>query len=362
MVMKKILCMVENLGQGGAERQLIGLATLLAKERNRVKIIIYDKDFFYLPLLQGTGVECEYIEKAKNRFRRIPQILRFVKSDRPDVVISFLVNPSIIACIVKWILGGFKLIVSERNTNQSISLKDRIRFKLFKHADWIVPNSNSQNVFIKTHYPKLADKVVTITNFVDTIFFCPNEKNKEKQVTDAIKIVCVGRISQQKNVKLFIQATKKVVDSGVNLRVDWYGLSFHPYSDECDKLLKSLHLEEMFCFHKETSDVKSVYHQADVMILPSLYEGFPNVVCEAMSCGLPVLCSDICDNGRIVRNNINGFLFNPNLLDDIADKIIKFSRLSSEERKSMCRKSREFAISDFSQELFFNKYKKLIYE
>lgn len=358
--MKKILCMIENLGQGGAERQLIGLATLLAKDRNEVKIIIYDEDFFYLPLLKGTGVECEYIDKAKNKIRRIPQILRFVRNYRPDLIISFLANPSIMACIAKRLVGGFKLIVSERNTNQSISTKDKIRFNLFKYADWIVPNSHSQKEFIKSHYPKLAEKVVTITNFVDTDFFCPN--NNEELENNAMKMVCVGRISQQKNVKLFIQAIKRVVDRGVHIEVDWYGLAFHPYSDECDELVKSLNMQEILRFHKETSDVKSVYHQADVMILPSLYEGFPNVVCEAMSCGLPVLCSDVCDNGRIVRDGINGFLFNPNSLEDMADKIVRFSQLCVEERRDMRQKSREYALADFSQTSFFNKYKKLIYE
>ena len=354
----KILCMIENLGQGGAERQLIGLAILLAKEGNEVRIIIYDEDFFYLPLLKGTGVVCEYIDKAKNKIMRIPRILRYVAKYKPDLIISFLANPSIIACVAKILVGGFRLIVSERNTNQSISFKDKIRFHLFKYADRIVPNSHSQKEFIKSHYPKLSDKVVTITNFVDTDYFCPNN---EKQVNDVLKMVCVGRISQQKNVKLFIRAIKRVVDSGVHLEVDWYGLAFHPYSDECEDMVNSLHLQEILHFHKETSDVKTVYHQADVMILPSLYEGFPNAICEAMSCGLPVLCSDVCDNGRIVRDGENGILFDPLSVDGMAATIIRFSRLSHEEREMMGKKSRDFAINDFSAKSFFAKYKQLIY-
>jgi glycosyltransferase involved in cell wall biosynthesis len=52
-----------------------------------------------------------------------------------------------------------------------------------------------------------------------------------------------------------------------------------------------------------------VYAAADVVVLPSLWEGFPNVVLEAMAAGKPVIASDIADNRRIVKDGVNGFLF-----------------------------------------------------
>ena len=353
--------MIENIGQGGAERQLIGLASMLAQDGNEVKIVIYNADFFYLPLLKGTGVECEYIAKAENKLRRVPQIIKFIKRYKPDTVISYLRTPSTIACIAKLVLRNFKLIVSERNTNQSITLRDKIRFSLFRRADWIVPNSYSQKQFIDEHYPELNPKTVTITNFVDTEHFCPMSGGKVSLDNTIIQIACVGRVCEQKNVKLFLQAVKSVVDSGLGLSIDWYGLDFPPYSDECKELKTTLGLDDVFRFHKETSKVKSVYQSADVMVLPSIYEGFPNVVCEAMSCGLPVLCSDVCDNGRIVRDGENGFLFNPHSKDSIAGVITRFVNLDKSERVRMGMKSREYALTDFSKESFYNKYKELIY-
>lgn len=354
--------MIENLGQGGAERQIIGLATLLAKEGNEVKILIYDADFFYLPLLSGTGVECVHLTKAKSKLKRIPVIVKYIKTYKPDVVIAFLSTPAIIACIAKKIIGNFRLVVSERNTNQSLTIADRIKFYLYRFADYVVPNSYSQREFIRLHYPKLVKKTVTITNFTDTKHFCPKEDLGLRETEDKLKIVSVGRICKQKNVKRFIDAIKIITDKGVQAQVDWYGLAFPPYSDECIEKVKSLKLDKTIYFHKETSDVKSVYQDSDVFILPSIYEGFPNVLCEAMSCGKPVLCSNVCDNGRIVRDEENGILFNPMSVDEIADTIICFSMLSNEKIRRMGRKSREYALSDFSIDSFFNKYKKLIYE
>ena len=356
---KKIICLLEDIGQGGAERQLIGLASMLANDGNEVKMLIYHNDLFYLPLLNEAGVECVYFDKAKNKLFRIPIIIKYICKYKPNTIIAFLNTPSIIACLAKLLLHSFKLIVSERNTNQNISFVDKIKFFLYKYADYIVPNSYSQTKFIESNFHKLRDKIVTITNFTDTNYFCPIQN---KANNNLLKIVCVGRVSEQKNVKLFIDAIKKVVDNGLLLEVNWYGRAFHPYYEECLELLKRNDLEKVFVFHKETIEVKKIYQESDLLVLPSLYEGFPNVVCEAMSCGLPILCSDICDNGRIVRNGINGMLFNPMSVDEIANSIIEFSQKTKEEREYMCEKSREFALSDFSIEVFFEKYKKLIYE
>ncbi len=357
----KILCMLENLGQGGAERQMIGLASMLAGDGNDVKIIIYDQDFFYLPLLKKTGVECEYLYKAKNKLRRIPVITNYIKEHSPDVVVAFLRTPSIVACCAKIIVGGFKLIVSERNTTQHIGMIDRIHFHLCECADAIVPNSFSQGAFIHRFYPKLYEKTTVITNFTDTDYFRPAGIHIGGSNGFVIRMSCVGRICEQKNVKRFVTAVRKVLNQGVKIKVDWYGMAFPPYSDECAEMVKELNMAGIIEFHRETGDVRSVYQSSDVFMLPGIYEGFPNVVCEAMACGLPVLCSDVCDNGRIVRSGENGFLFNPLSEDDIAEAIVRFSKLTAGERAAMGERSREYAVADFSKQTFFEKYKKLIY-
>ena len=96
------------------------------------------------------------------------------------------------------------------------------------------------------------------------------------------------------------------------------------YYDECESEIKHYNLNNEFTIHSACTDIEEKYRNSDVFCLPSIYEGFPNVLCEAMSCGLPVLCSNVCDNPMIVENNKNGLLFNPLDVDDIADKIIKF--------------------------------------
>jgi glycosyltransferase involved in cell wall biosynthesis len=161
-------------------------------------MLIYYNDFFYLPLLNESGVECVYLNKAKKKLFRIPIIIKYIFKYKPDTIVAFLNTPSIIACLAKLLLHSFRLIVSERNTNQTISIKDKIKFFLYKYANYVVPNSYSQTEFIKYNFSKLQDKIVTITNFTDTNYFCPIQN---KVNNNLLKIVCVGRVCEQKNVK-----------------------------------------------------------------------------------------------------------------------------------------------------------------
>ena len=75
-----------------------------------------------------------------------------------------------------------------------------------------------------------------------------------------------------------------------------------------------------------------------------------------MSCGLPVLCSDVCDNPKIIQDGENGLLFDPHSVEDIADTIIRFINLDIDTKKTMGEKSRQIALSLFSPNAFVEKY------
>jgi len=97
-----------------------------------------------------------------------------------------------------------------------------------------------------------------------------------------------------------------------------------------------------------------------VIILPSFYEGVPNVICEAMSCGLPILASDINDNSRFITSGVNGYLFNPYDEIDISNAMIEFFKLTESSRELMGLSSREKAKRIFGKDVFISEYLEII--
>lgn len=354
--MKKVLCLIDSLASGGAQRQIVGLAALLRQKGYDVKLITYYDIPFYLPLLIEGGVEYENIHVGTGLFARLFRINRAIRYFDPDVVISYLDTPSILACILKLFRPRWKLIVSERNTTQTLTKRDRIKFFLYKFADAIVANSYSQEEFIKVNYATLSPKCSVITNFVDTDTFRQAEVNADNEV---LQVIGVGRISKQKNIPMLIEAVKNVDEQGKKIRVDWYGAKFDTYN-ECMQMIKQYGLEDTFVFHEPCSNIFEKYQESDLFILPSIYEGFPNVLCEAMSCGLPIIATDVCDNSRIVRHEENGYLIPSGDSTQLTARLLQFMELPFHTRKAMGEKSRIIAVDLFSKETFIKKYTKLI--
>lgn len=363
--MKKILLLIDSLCSGGAQRQIVGLAELLKAKGYDILIADYWDIDFYDKYLSERGLRFRHCV-AKGKWNIFKALHRLITHEHPDVVISYLEHSSIIASLIKLshTTKSFKLIVSERNTTQEIRNDEKIRFNLFRIADAIVPNSFSQKIFIDSNFTFLSNKTITITNLLDTNKFSPLNEN-EKRNSAIRRFIVVGRVVEQKNPLLFMRALSKVKQQHPQhkFKVDWFGHP-HPesYFQECLRLRNQLGLDNILKFYPPTPDIINEYRNSDIFLLPSIYEGFPNVLCEAMSCGLPVAASAICDNPTILDNGKIGLLFNPHSVDDIAQKIEALLLMSDTELSEMGQRSRKAALKNFSAEKFINSYISLIEE
>ena len=357
-MMKKILCYIDELGSGGAERQITNLAVLLKKRGYDVDVYCYHPIYFYEYTLVENQIPLIKLELKKNNFwYKIANTRRVLKAKKYDAVVAYSDGPVIIASFLKIFNPKIRLIVSERNTTQALTTKDRIKFFLYKFADFIVANSYTQTGFIKAHYRTLINKTYTITNVIDSKKFIPSECDEQN---DALNIIVVARHSQQKNVPTFIEAVRIAKEMRIRFHVDWYGDNGGGDKDLHEKLVKQLHVDDLLTFWPSRPNIEIYYRKANAFCLPSLYEGFPNVVCEAMCTGLPVICSNVCDNPYLIEDGVGGFLFNPHDPNDIALKIQKLSMLSHDELIKMGQANRAKGEKLFSAETFVNKYIQLI--
>lgn len=356
--MKKILLITENLGSGGAERQLCGLAVMLTKAGYSCRLITYVENQFYEPYLRQNDVDYALVPELWNKKTRVFYAAKYVRKYNPDVVISYLPSVNQTMCLAKLFYKA-KLVVSERNNNISITRSDKILFNLYRMADAVVPNSNSQGEFICKNFSFLANKVHPIINFVDVNRFTPSV---EPVKNDTLRIVTVARYTQQKNVLTYLRIVRKAKDLGLNVHFDWYGDKKHnaAYFAEIEKEYWQLNIVDYLTLHEPNRKIEEAYRKADVFCLPSLFEGYPNVVAEAMACGLPVLCSRVYENPYIVEEGENGFLFDPQNVDEIVDAIKKMVALTPKERQDMGRRNRKLCLTRNTEEAFLKSYVELI--
>lgn len=353
-IVQRILLITESLGPGGAERQLCGLAAMLTEVGYECRVVTYIENQYFQPYLEEHGVDYRFAPFLASRQTRVPRLVKVLKDYRPDVVISYLTHVNVAACLAR-IFYRCKLIVSERNINVSFSCLDKLHFLLYNLADKVVTNSNCQAEFIRRHCPSLADKVVTIQNFVNTEHFVPDDK---RSVESELVILTIARYAPQKNCIRYLEAVKLVKDMGVSVRFEWYGdISAEPgYYMQVKAKVLDLDIEDFISLHETVPDVLPLYQNADVFCLPSLFEGYPNTVAEAMSCGLPVICSGLYENRQIVRHGENGFLFNPYNVQDMVASIVEIAELPKSSRDLMGEKNRRAALSNNAPDVFLKKY------
>lgn len=353
---KKILCFIESLEAGGAQRQLISLASLLKDEGHHPVIVTYYPNSFYADTLSSLGIEHIFLENSFSSFRRLAAFRRVLKSQAPYCVVSFEETASMYLCFLRMFMK-FKLIVSERNATLKIGAIERLRFQLYRVADKVVCNSMSKSKFIEDNVPHLSSKTHTIINYLDTERFKPLQL--PRQTSSLRRLLVLARVVPQKNVERFIEALRLLKADGCHLSVDWHGQPIEPYHTKCQELISKYQLDDILKINPPISDVEEVYNKYDGFCLPSIYEGFPNVVGEAMSCGVPVLCGDVCDNKFLLGEESN-LLFNPYDINDMKDKLELFCNLSNEQLQEKGKNNRKRALKIFSSAIFVKEYLNLM--
>jgi GalNAc-alpha-(1->4)-GalNAc-alpha-(1->3)-diNAcBac-PP-undecaprenol alpha-1,4-N-acetyl-D-galactosaminyltransferase len=210
----------------------------------------------------------------------------------------------------------------------------------------------------------MRGKISTIYNGVDLEVFRPEIK-LENRINENLKLLVLSSIVPNKNAMGLVSALGKYIkDYSENCSVHWAGKIgdnslAHLEFNRVNLLIKDLNLDDHWEWMGERRDVPQLLKSHDVLIHPSFYEGLPNAICEALACGLPVLASDVGDNGCLVKDGISGFLFNPYDPSDIAQTIHRFVGLSGEDRVHMSLAARTFAEKELSLDICSAHYESL---
>ena len=197
----------------------------------------------------------------------------------------------------------------------------------------------------------LSNKAVTIWNGYDLDSMKFNVDSYRQNIK---QLLIVGRIAYPKNGLNLLKGLKSFYDrNGWLPEVIWAGREdLDERSKKMQYEMKSFlkmnsNVRDKFKFIGEVKNINEIYKQVDALIHPSIYEGLPNVICEAMLLGCCVIASSVCDHPAILDQN-RGILFDPVSPESISKSIEKFYSMSDNQRNKMAIKAREFAEENFS--------------
>ena len=363
---RKLLFVIDNLGSGGAQNQLTLLASLFKKNNDDVTVFVYNDSDFFKYRLDTLNIPIVYSKKkTKSGWEVIKALGRLMKTQSFDAVISFLQTPNFYTSVSKKINSlPVPLLISERFI--SFENKSSIKYWMKRYAHLIAShattNSHHERRRIIDKGLTKSSAISTIYNLVDLDYFHFNVK-KER----SFKLLSVASVSPYKNGMCLVDALIKLKERNkLNFSVTWVGSKVHTIAERKEYILKMENaivendLSNHWNWVEPQRDIRSFYHSHDALVHPSYREGLPNVICEALSCGMPVIASDILDHPILLDKGKNGFLFDHTSPEELADQIVRFYELSEYRISTIRNNSRAFAEASFSEERFFNSYSDII--
>jgi glycosyltransferase involved in cell wall biosynthesis len=229
-----------------------------------------------------------------------------------------------------------------------------IFLKIFKISDGIIVLSNEMKKELE-YYGFNKDKLFLIPNAVDVEKFIPptnKEEIKKKLGFENKKIVIfIGRLTKQKGINFLLEAFKEVDNENKFLII----LGEGELKESLFKKIENLGIKNRIWFGGKKDNVIPYLQAADVFVLTSISEGLPIVLLEAMSCGLPVIVSNVGGNIDVVENEINGYVVFPY---DIKRIKIHIEDILKDEKKAnlMGNRNRKKVIENYSCEAIIKKY------
>ena len=357
----RILCVITNLDTGGAQRQLVNLARGLKRRGHFVEFFTYYPQDFFQPELDQADIPVHLCIKTRRfSFAPVWQLRRRIMHGAFDVVLAFLETAVVYAELACLGLPAVSVVASERNSamNNNISAGRLAKSLLHLLASTVVINSHAHRKWMAVRFPWLKRRLVTIWNGVDTEAFYPF---RNASSTSTLKLLGVGRITPQKNLPALVLALAECKRKNLQVTLDWAG---ETDDETCNGVVLSAienhRLGDIWHWLGLRKDIPALLHQYDALILPSLWEGLPNVVAEALAAGLPVLASGVSDNARLVQDGVTGFIFDPKLPGDIARAICQFALLDREARACFALAARTFAEKELSLTACVDVYERLL--
>ena len=326
MVLKTITAFIGSLGGGGAQGVFVTVMNYYVSLGYKINAVIntMSNDVYSNELDKSVKITNLSVQSAKES---LPKIIKYIKSN--EVELAFAFSPEItVNVIIGRMLSGKKFLVIGRCIN-TLSFEYRyadgtfrrlitnsLIKKYYHKADMVIAQAERMREDLITNFHFRDHNVVTINNPLGDKFSREIDNPALEDRDDYI--LYVGRFEKQKGLFMLIDSFAAISNKSIKLLIIGKGSQEHELMEKINNLDLSNRVE----IQPFTKEIENYYKKAKLVVMSSYFEGFPNVLSEAIACGTPIVSFDLPSGpSDIVINGENGYLAEYLNVEDMAKKI-----------------------------------------
>lgn len=347
----KIIQVIPLLDLAGAETMCENLTnSLIALDNDVIVVSLYDHYSVVTERLEKNGVRIIYLGKKNGLDLSVfIKLIKIFKKYKPDVVHSHIYAGKYahIAALMCRIPVKIYTVhsVARKEAGRVNRLLNRV---LFKYCN-VVPVSLSKEIqkSVMNEYGLDSKETPIVFNGIP-IEKCIKKKTYERNM----EILHVGRFSPEKNHGALVKAIAVLVEKGYEIKLSLYGKG--KLEETIKRLVCQLHMENQIHFCGVTDHVYEVMDKHDIFVLPSIYEGMPMTLIEAMGTGLPILASNVGGIPDMITHEETGLLCEPSE-EGIAEGLERLIKSSTERKKygeNAIKRSEVFSANKMAKEYY----------
>ncbi len=359
----KIMQITHDLAIGGLQQVVVNICRFIDKDLFDVSVLCLRDLGEFVPEVEAMGIKVILIpQRETTDYLSFLKVAKVLRSEKTDVIHTHNTHPFVDGTVGA-LLSGVKTIV---HTDHARDFPDKLRYMF---SEWLMSQFAYKVVGVSEHtsenlmrYEKISPrKIMSIPNGIDgsrfRIALDRRKKRKELGIEGDGFIIGLGvRLTQQKGITHLLDAMKTVVKRhpGTTLVIAGNG----PLKADLERKAASLGIGGSVMFLGPRLDIPELLNLFDLYVLPSLWEGLPMVLLEAMAAGCPIVCTDVGGVSAAVTHEHNGLLVRPADPDALSSAII--SLLSDEEKRARFAANglKRFQES-FSADIMTRKYERI---
>lgn len=347
--MKRVSILLSTIDSGGAEKQAVLLATLLAKHTEVNLIVLYGDHTEYkrnIDLLTESTVKVHKL--IGNMLFKLRRIKSIIKESETEVLLNYLTMPNFVGSLVGR-MCGIRVYNGIRNSRmpKSKMLIEKIAHNLL--ATGTIYNCYSGADYFGNHGFRRKKNIVIPNCFpdIEETIIRPDHKVKT--------IITVGRFDPQKDYETLIKSVSRLSRNDFRLCIVGYGV----LEEQIRTWVKEYNIENMTDIYIKPNNVPELERNADIYISTSFFEGTSNSIMEALNWSLPVVATNVGDNGHLVIDGENGFLHPIGDVNGLSASLCQLLD-SAKLRNQMGQMGNLNLRENFSMEIFEKRYIDLI--